>query len=96
MCIRDRYEYVPLNSIVNSWETKVYFNTIMHKMDDTKRPFVPVHMDMPGWSKTYGYYSKIKAKNGNHNLLLNLNSFYNKSLAEMTMYPCLLYTSRCV
>lgn len=82
-----KYEYAPINSVVTHWETKVYFNTIMHRMDDTKRPFVPVHMDMPGWSKTYGYYSKIKAKQGNHNLLLNLNSFYNKSLAEMTMYP---------
>ena len=82
-----KYEYAPLNSMVTHWETKVYFNTIMHRMDDTKRPFVPIHMDMPGWSKTYGYYSKIKSKYGSHNLLLNLNSFYNKSLAEMTMYP---------
>lgn len=82
-----KYEYIPLNSIVTNWETKLYFNKIMHKMDDTKRPYVPVHMDMPGWSKTYGYYSKIKAKYNKHNLLLNLSSFYNKSLAEMTMYP---------
>jgi iron complex outermembrane receptor protein len=82
-----KYEYIPLNSIVTNWETKLYFNSIMHKMDDTKRPSVPIHMDMPGWSKTYGYYSKIKAKYNKHNLLVNLNSFYNKSLAEMTMYP---------
>ncbi len=82
-----KYEFAPVHSIVSNWETKFYFNTIMHKMDDTKRPFVPVHMDMPGWSKTYGYYSKVKAQYGNHKLLLNLNSFYNKSLAEMTMYP---------
>lgn len=82
-----KYEYEPLNSIVVNWETKLYFNTIMHKMDDTKRPFVPIHMDMPGWNKTYGYYSKVKVKYNKHNLLLNLNSFYNRSLAEMTMYP---------
>ena len=30
-----KYEYIPLNSIVTNWETKLYFNTIMHKMDDT-------------------------------------------------------------
>jgi iron complex outermembrane receptor protein len=36
-------------------------------MDDTKRPNVPIHMDMPGWSKTYGYYSKVKAKYKKHN-----------------------------
>lgn len=82
-----KYEYMPLNSIVVYWETKLYFNTIMHKMDDTKRPFVPIHMDMPGWNKTYGYYSKVKSKYNKHSLLLNLNSFYNRSLAEMTMYP---------
>lgn len=82
-----KYEYVPINSIISNWETKFYFNTIMHRMDDTKRPFVPVHMDMPGWSKTYGYYSKIKGKIKNHHFLANLNSFYNQSLAEMTMYP---------
>lgn len=82
-----KYEYIPLNSNVTNWETKLYFNTVMHKMDDTKRPFVPIHMDMPGWSMTYGYYSKVNAKYDKHNLLLNLNSFYNKSLAEMTMYP---------
>ena len=82
-----KFEYVPLNSILKNWETKVYYNTIMHKMDDTKRPFVPIHMDMPGWSKTYGYYSKIKANYQNHHFLVNFNSFYNESLAEMTMYP---------
>ena len=82
-----KFEYVPMHTLISNWETKAYFNTIMHQMDDTKRPFVPVHMDMPGWSKTFGYYSKIKANQGNHHFLVNLNSFYNKSLAEMTMYP---------
>lgn len=82
-----KFEYVPMHTLISNWETKAYFNTIMHQMDDTKRPFVPVHMDMPGWSKTFGYYSKIKANHGNHHFLVNLNSFYNKSLAEMTMYP---------
>ncbi|HRG17839.1 MAG TPA: TonB-dependent receptor [Flavobacterium lutivivi] len=82
-----KFEYLPLNKKIYDWETKVYFNTITHKMDDTKRPFVPIHMDMPGWSNTFGYYSKIKANYEKHHLLFNLNSFYNKSKAEMTMYP---------
>ncbi|MGL2962785.1 TonB-dependent receptor [Flavobacterium sp. RSB2_4_14] len=82
-----KFEYVPLNSAIKDWETKVYFNTITHKMDDTKRPNVPIHMDMPGSSQTFGYYSKVKANWKNHQLLVNLNSFYNKSVAEMTMYP---------
>ncbi|HEY9170059.1 MAG TPA: TonB-dependent receptor plug domain-containing protein [Lutibacter sp.] len=75
------------NSKVTEWETKFYMNTITHVMDDTKRPDVPIHMDMPGWSDTYGFYSKIKLAKNRHSLLFNANAYYNKSLAEMTMYP---------
>lgn len=82
-----KFQYKPQNTTVNDWETKVYFNTITHRMDDTQRPIVPIHMDMPGWSKTYGYYSKMKIQLDRNHLLLNLNAFYNQSVAEMTMYP---------
>jgi iron complex outermembrane receptor protein len=82
-----KFQMLPENNFLKSWETKVYFNTIMHRMDDTKRPNVPIHMDMPGWSKTFGYYSHLKSVYKNHYLLLNINGFYNKSSAEMTMYP---------
>ncbi len=75
------------NSRVTEWETKFYMNTITHVMDDTKRPDVPIHMDMPGWSDTYGFYSKIKLAKAKHSLLFNANAYYNKALAEMTMYP---------
>ncbi|MCP2028423.1 iron complex outermembrane receptor protein [Flavobacterium sp. HSC-32F16] len=81
------YKYIPDSGFITNWETKVYFNTITHKMDDTKRPSVTIHMDMPGWSDTYGFYSKVKGKFENHEFLADLNSFYNKSVAEMTMYP---------
>lgn len=80
------YEVDSVNAYINKWETKVYTNSITHIMDDTKRPDVPIHMDMPGWSDTYGFYSKVYAKKTNHNLLFNFNGYYNKSLAEMTMY----------
>jgi len=81
------YKYIPDSAVISGWETKGYFNTITHKMDDTKRPAIPIHMDMPGWSDTYGFYSKIKGKHENHEFLADLNSFYNKAVAEMTMYP---------
>jgi iron complex outermembrane receptor protein len=81
------YKYIPDSAFISSLETKGYFNTIIHKMDDTKRPEVPMHMDMPGWSDTYGFYSKMKGKHKNHEFLADLNSFYNKAVAEMTMYP---------
>lgn len=82
-----KYMVIPKSPLLKDWETKVYFNTITHRMDDTKRPSVPIHMDMPGWSETFGMYSKITGNKDNHHFLINLNSFYNKSVAEMTMYP---------
>ena len=82
-----KYMVIPKSPLLKDWETKVYFNTITHRMDDTKRPSVPIHMDMPGWSETFGMYSKITGSKDNHHFLVNLNSFYNKSVAEMTMYP---------
>ena len=82
-----KYNYKPSFDSIDNWETKLYFNTITHTMDDTKRPVVPIHMDMPGWSDTYGFYSKVNGKYKKHQFLANLNSFYNRSVAEMTMYP---------
>lgn len=81
------YQYKNKNSQISEWETKFYMNTITHVMDDTKRPDVPIHMDMPGWSDTYGFYSKMKFEKQKHSLLFNANAYYNKALAEMTMYP---------
>ena len=81
------YEYSNSKSFINNLETKIYANSITHVMDDTKRPNVPIHMDMPGWSDTYGFYIKAKMKKKKHSFLANFNGYYNKSLAEMTMYP---------
>jgi iron complex outermembrane receptor protein len=82
-----KFEYAPKLSEIENWETKIYYNTVTHRMDDTKRPLVPIHMDMPGWSDTYGFYSKVKGAFKNHHFMADLNSFYNRSIAEMTMYP---------
>ncbi|WP_178987271.1 TonB-dependent receptor plug domain-containing protein [Winogradskyella schleiferi] len=78
--------YTPEDKLLKSLETKFYFNTITHIMDDTKRPVVPIRMDMPGWSDTYGFYSKADIIKNKHHLNFNLSGFYNKSLAEMTMF----------
>lgn len=82
-----KYEMVPNSERIKNWETKIYYNQVTHRMDDTKRPLVPIHMDMPGWNKTFGYYSKLKLEAKSHQLMLNVNGFLNNSLAEMTMYP---------
>ncbi len=72
---------------LTDWNSKVYANSITHIMDDSKRPDVPIRMDMPGWSDTYGYYSQAKLKLEKHTFLFKIDGFYNRSLAEMTMYP---------
>ncbi len=70
-----------------SWETKAYYNHITHVMDDTKRPDVEIHMDMPGESWTAGIYSLLLANIGRNGLTLNADGYYNRVFADMTMYP---------
>ncbi|WP_231628670.1 TonB-dependent siderophore receptor [Mangrovimonas sp. ST2L15] len=81
------HNYQSDSTLVKQWETKLYANTVTHIMDDSQRVDVPIRMDMPGWSDTYGFYSKLQAERFHHDLSLNLNGYYNRSLAEMTMYP---------
>ncbi|WP_069658375.1 TonB-dependent receptor [Arcticibacter eurypsychrophilus] len=72
------------------WETKAYYNYINHAMDDTKRPkeTVPMHMDMPGTSRTMGAYSALTYQPTlKHHIKARLDGFNNQLSAEMTMYP---------
>ena len=73
--------------VLNTWETKLYYNHITHVMDDTKRPDVEIHMDMPGKSWTSGLYSLLSASKGVHEAQLNYDLYYNRLFADMTMYP---------
>ena len=70
-----------------SWETKAYYNHITHVMDDTTRPDVEIHMDMPGDSWTAGVYSLLTTSHKQHDLALNYDLYYNRLFADMTMYP---------
>jgi iron complex outermembrane receptor protein len=69
------------------WETKLYYNRITHDMDDTHRPNVVIHMDMPGRSSTTGIYSLLQGFRGKHEYQLNYDLYYNKLYADMTMHP---------
>ncbi|MGN1256385.1 MAG: hypothetical protein ACI4UA_04380 [Bacteroidaceae bacterium] len=69
------------------WETKAYYNHITHVMDDTHRPDVEIHMDMPGRSQTGGMYSMLRAYGVRHELTANADLYYNRLFADMTMYP---------
>lgn len=72
---------------LKAWDTKIYFNAVEHYMDDTERPENLVHMDMPGWSTTYGLLSRANLKHGRYSSEIQLNAYDNLSIAEMTMYP---------
>ena len=81
------YKQMFEDGIVRTWDTKIYFNTAEHYMDDTKRPENLVHMDMPGWSTTYGLVSRANLKRNAYSAEIQLNAYDNLSIAEMTMYP---------
>ena len=81
------YRHQFIDRFLNSWETKAYYNHITHIMDDTKRPDVDIHMDMPGKSWTSGFYSLISGSNGRHDVQANYDLYYNRLFADMTMYP---------
>ncbi|MFB9055796.1 TonB-dependent receptor [Mariniflexile ostreae] len=81
------YKQLFEKGLVRAWDTKLYFNAIEHYMDDTTRPENLVHMDMPGWSTTYGLVSKLNLKNERFSSEIQWNAYNNLSLAEMRMYP---------
>lgn len=76
-----------LSGLFHRWETKAYYNHITHNMDDTQRPDVVIHMDMPGESQTAGVYSLLQGTKGSHYFQLNNDAYYNTLFADMTMYP---------
>lgn len=81
------YKQIFEEGLLKIWDTKLYFNAIEHYMDDTQRPENLVHMDMPGWSTTYGLVSQANLKSGDYSSEIQLNIYDNLSIAEMTMYP---------
>lgn len=75
-----------LSESVNLWKTKFYHNTVTHIMDDSRRPDVPVRMDMPGQTRTTGFYSLLEGASSAHSWKMNFSGHHNYSLAEMTMF----------
>ncbi len=81
------YRHYPSQTWFEKFEMKVYANTVTHSMDDTKRPNVIMHMDMPGWTKTFGGYADGRLKFEKHKITLRLDGYHTNARAEMTMYP---------
>lgn len=67
-------------------EFKGYANAVNHLMDDSKRMDVPVRMDMPGQTKTYGGYVQTSAIKGKHAFQAKLDGYATNAYAEMTMF----------
>lgn len=70
----------------NQFEAKVYGNNILHVMDDSHRTVV-MHMDMPGWSNTYGAFINWQKETDKNIWETSVDYYLNQSRAEMTMYP---------
>lgn len=68
-------------------EFKIYANSIRHFMDDSHRINVPMHMDMPGESRTYGGYASTKLVL-NRTTQLDIKADWSSTFlkASMTMY----------
>lgn len=68
-------------------QVKIYGNSIRHFMDDAKRPAVAMHMDMPGWSKTYGAFTEGEFRiNDKQHLLFRADASSTFLKASMTMH----------
>lgn len=67
-------------------DAQIYFNKVVHVMDDSHRPSVPIRMDMPGWSTTFGWNGNAHFIHKKHEVELKAQIHHNQSLAEMTMF----------
>ncbi|MCO5231224.1 MAG: hypothetical protein M9958_08715 [Chitinophagales bacterium] len=81
------YSFTNISPHIFNWDTKVYYNHVKHIMDDSKRPDVPIRMDMPGQTNTAGLYSMLQGSKDKHTWKANISGHFNKSFADMTMYP---------
>lgn len=83
------------------FKAKVYYNEVVHIMDDSKRDSlfflkspppgksdsVYMRMDMPGKSSTLGAYAQLIVPwNKKNKLTLKADNYTNNSVAEMTMH----------
>lgn len=82
------YDLSNVSKLITRFEGKIYGNSISHFMDDTKRPSISMHMDMPAWSNTYGAFLNADLNTGNdHYTKVRFEIYRTDVSAEMTMYP---------
>lgn len=84
-----KYERFFQNKLLTRWLSKVYYNQINHEMGDDYRAEgdkLPIKMDMPSKSITFGIISELFLQKNNFLSKLKLSAFENTSIAEMRMY----------
>jgi iron complex outermembrane receptor protein len=69
-----------------TWSVLLYTNATTHAMDDTHRPFVPMHMDMPGAGSTTGAWSRLSLVDDSRKLDARVEGWQGSQFASMTMY----------
>lgn len=68
------------------WTAKVYYNKVIHVMDDSNREVI-VRMDMPGYTNTFGSFIKGKYNIGERvSGQMKLDTYRSFAHAEMTMF----------
>lgn len=71
----------------NYFEARIYANKVKHFMDDSHRPNVPMHMDMPGSSFTAGMFAEGRRRiAANRQLSIRMDVSTTDLWASMTMY----------
>jgi iron complex outermembrane receptor protein len=96
-----QYEKYMREGKINHLKAKLYYNSVFHLMDDSRRDStfflddepggsmdtVYMRMDMPGWSDTWGGFLETGiALNENNHLYLKVDDYLNFSRANMIMY----------
>jgi iron complex outermembrane receptor protein len=69
-----------------TWSGLAYTNSTSHAMDDTHRPDVPMHMDMPGAGSTTGAWNLLEIVKGDHHFDFRVEGWESVQSASMTMY----------
>lgn len=84
-----KHEHFFQNKMLKRWLSKVYYNAINHEMGDAYRAEsdkLPIKMDMPSQSVTFGVISELSVQKNDFLSNLKLTAFENTSVAEMLMY----------
>jgi len=95
------FEHLDAYRSLSRVKAKLYYNSVYHLMDDSKRDStfrlkdengnpgdtVYMRMDMPGWSETYGFFLEGNARLGERSqLYIKVDDYLNSSRAYMTMF----------